>query len=264
MSIFKKVIASVGIGSAKVDTKVKNHYITQGEVLEGVVEITGGATEQKIESINLHLMTLYGHEGSDRLTNTVVYSHKVNEPFMISKGERKEIEFSFRVPLDTPMTMKHPRTGQNVPPVWIDTDVDIKNAVDLKDKDYISVEPTETHENIIDAIKIIGFKFRQMENQEAPAYIKTSKPYIQQFEFLPSFGKYIKKLDELEVYILEGKEETTVYFEVDKKSKGTFASIQEKFNLDEHRGYVTFNNKEIINNRRHVSDRFEQIIDSVL
>lgn len=264
MSIFNKIVASIGIGSAKVDTKIRKNYYTQGEVLVGVVEIVGGVTEQIIESINLKLMTLYGHEGNDQLTSTVIHSHKVNEPFIISKGERKEIPFSFLIPLDTPITMQDPKTFKNVPPVWIDTDVNIKNAVDLSDKDYISIEPTEVYESILDAIKVIGFKFRQMENQELPFGIKASRPYIQQFEFIPSFGRYINKLDELEVYILQGEHETTIYFEIDKKSKGAFSSIVEKLNLDEHRGSVTFNNEIILKNRSSVSDKFEQLIDSVL
>jgi sporulation-control protein len=264
MSIFNKIIASVGIGSAKVDTKVEKWYFIQGEVLEGFVEIIGGVTEQEIDSIKLNLMTLYGYEGSDRLTSTAIHSHRLNGPFFISKGERKEIPFSFRIPLDTPITMQDPETRKNVPPVWIDTNVDVKNAVDLDDKDFISIEPTKVHENIVHAIKIIGFKFRQMESQKVPLGIKTKRPFIQQFEFIPSFGRYLNKLDELEVYILQDEEETTIFFEVDKKGKGAFSSIVEKLNLDEHRGSITFKNEEIINNRSFVSDQFEQIIDGVL
>ncbi|TXC92870.1 sporulation protein [Metabacillus litoralis] len=264
MSLFNKIIASVGVGSAKVDTKISKSYYTQGEILEGVIEIIGGVTEQKIQSIQLNLMTLYGYEDSDRLSSAVVSTHIVNNPFTINSGERKEIPFSFRIPLDTPITMRDPETNQNVPPVWIDTDVNIQNAVDPSDKDYLSIEPTEVHEDIVDAIKIIGFKFRQMESQKVPFGINVKRAFVQQYEFVPSFGKYLNKLDELEVYIIQDDEETTIYFEVDKKSKGAFSSIVEKLNLDEHRGSITFKNEEMINNRSFISNKFEQIIEDVL
>ncbi|MFP7479070.1 sporulation protein [Terribacillus saccharophilus] len=264
MSIFNKLIASVGIGSAKVDTKIRNNYFVQGEILDGVVEIKGGVTDQEIDSIKLKLMTVYGHEDSDRLSRAVVYTHKVNEPFIISKGERKEIPFAFRIPLDAPITMQDPETFKNVPPVWIDTDVDVKNAVDLSDIDHISIEPTEVHETIIDAIKVIGFRFRQMENQKPPYGIKIARPYIQQYEFIPTHGRYLKKLDELEVYILQDEYETTIHFEIDKRSRGMFSSLVENLNLDEHRGSVTFKNEEILSNRSLVSDKFDEIIESVL
>jgi sporulation-control protein len=103
-----------------------------------------------------------------------------------------------------------------------------------------------------------------MESQKVPVGIKTEKPFIQQFEFIPSFGRYLNKLDELEIYILQGEHETTIFFEVDKKSKGVFSSIVEKLNLDEHRGSITLKNEEIFKNRSYVSDRFEHIIDDVL
>jgi sporulation-control protein len=264
MSMFNKVIASIGIGSAMVDTKLKSSYIQQGELLEGIVEVKGGNTDQRIESINLKLMTMYGHEGGDRLAPATVEVQQLNEPFTITKGERKSIPFSFQVPLDTPITMVDPQTQKNVPPVWIDTGIDIRNAVDPNDRDYVSVDPTTVHENIIDAIKVIGFKFRQMESQNTPAWIKTKRPFVQQYEFIPSYGKYSRKLDELEVYILQGDHETTVYFEIDKRSKGSMSALKERLNLDEHRGSVTLGNQQILINRSRVSDTFEQIIDDVL
>jgi sporulation-control protein len=264
MSMFNKVIASIGIGSATVDTKLKSAYIQQGEILEGIIEVKGGSTEQRIETINLKLMTMFGHEGSDRLSPATVEDQQLNEPFTISKGERKTIPFSFQVPLDTPITMIDPETQKNVPPVWIDTAIDIRNAVDPKDRDFVSVDPTTVHENIIDAIKVIGFKFQQMESQNTPSWIKTNRPFVQQYEFIPSYGKYSRKLDELEVYILQGDRETTVYFEIDKRSKGSMAALKEKFNLDEHRGSVTLDNQQILINRSRISDTFEQIIDDVL
>ncbi|MBD1381061.1 sporulation protein [Metabacillus arenae] len=264
MSLFKKVVASIGIGAAKVDTKLKSSVFMQGDFLEGVVEIKGGDMEQNIDSINLRLMTLYGHEDNDRLTHVPIYQHKLNDPLTIGKREVKEIHFRFKLPLHTPMTMQDSRTGKNVPPVWIETGLDIKNAVDPKDLDHISVEPSEVYKNILDAIKIVGFRFYQMENQATPRGIKNHLPYVQQFEFKPSYGKYQHKLDELEVYVIQGEQETDIYFEIDKKSKGAFGSILEKLDLDEHRGHMTLLNTDIITNRSLVSDRFEEIIDSVL
>ncbi|MGD6831812.1 sporulation protein [Sutcliffiella halmapala] len=264
MSLFTKLVASVGIGSAKVDTKLKKNYFMQGEVLEGVVEIIGGSTSQKIDAIHLKLMTLYGREGSNILTNTVIHAHKLNDPFTIHAGERKEIPFTFRIPLETPITMQDPQTGKNVPPVWIATEADVKNAIDPKDKDYITIEPTEVHEKILDALRVLGLKFHQMESQKLPFNLKSEKLFGQQYEFVPTFGKYFKRLEEIEVYIFQGDEETTVLFDVDKRRKTPLSSIADTFNLDQNRGSVTFKNEQILHDRRSVSDKFEEIIDRVL
>ncbi|WP_404460935.1 sporulation protein [Sutcliffiella horikoshii] len=264
MSLFSKLITSVGIGSAKVDTKLKKNYFMQGEVLDGMVEILGGNSNQKIDAIHLKLMTLYGHEGSSRLTNTVLHTHKLNDSFTIHAGERKEIPFSFRIPLDTPITMQDPETGKNIPPVWIATEADVKNAIDPRDKDYITIEPTKVHEQILDALRVLGLKFRQMESQKLPFNLKSEKVFGQQYEFVPTFGKYFKRLEEIEVYIFQGDEETTVLFDVDKLRKTPFSSVVDKLNLDKNKGSVTFKNEQILNDRRSVSDEFEKIIDRVL
>ncbi|WP_113930604.1 sporulation protein [Bacillus sp. P14.5] len=264
MSMFNKVIASFGLGSARVDTKLKSSYIQQGESFEGIIEIKGGSTNQRVESIYLKLMTLYGHEGSDRLSPGIVMTHKLNEPLPISEGQKLNIPFSFQVPLDTPITMVDPETQKNVPKVWIETGIDIRNAIDPRDRDEISVDPSPVHVNLIDAIKVIGFKFRQMESQKTPAWVKIKKTFVQQYEFTPVHGRYSRKLDELEVYILQGETETTVYFEIEGRSRGAIGAFKEKLNLDEPRGILTFTNTEIIENRSRVSDAFEEKLNEVL
>ena len=53
MSFFNKVFASVGIGAAKVDTKLEKDRVMPGEEVRGIVEIRGGNTEQNIDDIYL-------------------------------------------------------------------------------------------------------------------------------------------------------------------------------------------------------------------
>ena len=55
MSFFNKVLASVGIGSAKVDTKLETDVSTPGRQIKGVVEIQGGSTQQQINDVYLIL-----------------------------------------------------------------------------------------------------------------------------------------------------------------------------------------------------------------
>ncbi len=55
MSIFNKMLASVGIGSATVDTKLEKSRYTAGEIIRGNVEVTGGNTAQDVDCIYLTL-----------------------------------------------------------------------------------------------------------------------------------------------------------------------------------------------------------------
>lgn len=59
MSFVNKLLASVGIGSATVDTKIFRSELVPGEEVEGIVQIRGGNVEQQIDSIYLSLYTTY-------------------------------------------------------------------------------------------------------------------------------------------------------------------------------------------------------------
>ena len=59
MSIFNKVLASVGIGAATVDTKLHKSVYNVNEKVTGIVEVVGGNIPQHIDAIYLTLYTNY-------------------------------------------------------------------------------------------------------------------------------------------------------------------------------------------------------------
>ncbi len=104
MSFFNKVLASVGIGAAKVDTKLVQDTVTPGGEIKGVVEIRGGNVEQKIDAIYLSIHTTYLKESDDKkyTVTGLVDRFQITASFNLRANERKEIPFSFILPLDTP------------------------------------------------------------------------------------------------------------------------------------------------------------------
>ena len=57
MSAFNKVLASVGIGAATVDTKLESEQVVPGEEVQGIVEIQGGNVNNKLMKF-IFLLTL--------------------------------------------------------------------------------------------------------------------------------------------------------------------------------------------------------------
>lgn len=45
MSFFNKMLASVGIGSAQIDTKLEKDRLKPGEMISGIIEVRGGNVE---------------------------------------------------------------------------------------------------------------------------------------------------------------------------------------------------------------------------
>ena len=98
--MFKKFLASVGIGSAKVDTVLATEDFIQGGEVEGQIEAKGGDVEQEISGITLKLMTLKKVESEEHGTSYVSHvleSFVLAEKFTLEPKEEKVIPFSFQL-----------------------------------------------------------------------------------------------------------------------------------------------------------------------
>jgi len=229
MSIFTKVLASVGIGNAKVDTKLTNSTFIAGEMIGGVTEVVGGNTSQSVESIYLTVYTTYEREANDnKYTDSVaIFSHKLNEPFTIEKGEKKEFPFTFSLPLITPVTMGKTR-------VWIQTGLDIKNAVDPGDKDMIEVRPNAYIQAGLTAAQNLGFKLRKVDCEESPRAYRGITKFVQEFEFVAARGPFRGRFDEIEfTFIPKGSDQVELLIQVDRKVRGLGSLFSEAMNMDE-------------------------------
>ncbi|WP_046173649.1 sporulation protein [Domibacillus indicus] len=226
MALFNKALASIGIGNAKVDTKLEKARYTAGEMMRGIVEVKGGNVEQQVDSIYVSVMTTYERETDDRKVTdeAVVIKEKLNEPFTIQAGEVREFPLEMTLPHETPVTQGKTR-------VWVATGLDIKQAVDPSDKDYIDVQPTVIAEEVLDAVRSLGFRLREVECQHARL---TRYPFVQEFEFIPVTGAYAGRLDELEVTFLEqSKDEVNVLLQVDRRARGLGGFLSEAMGTDE-------------------------------
>jgi sporulation-control protein len=229
MSFFNKVFASVGIGSAKVDTKLERDTIAAGEEVRGVVVIQGGNIEQSIDAIYLTLNTTYIKESDDRkYTKTgQIDKFKLTEPFRIQSNERKEIPISFRLPSDTPLTLGRTK-------VWVSTGLDIKNAVDPTDKDFLRVVPNRLMDSIFNSVSNLGFRLREAECEEAPYRLRRRLPFVQEFEFVPVSGMFRGRLDELElVFFPTSNDELEIMMQVDRRARGLGGLFAEALEMDE-------------------------------
>ncbi|WP_299093454.1 sporulation protein [uncultured Metabacillus sp.] len=229
MSLFNKILASVGIGSAKVDTKLAQSSIKAGEEVDGIVEIKGGNIEQKVDEVYLTINTTYEKEDDDKVVHkqAVISTIKLNEPFVIMPGETKTIPFKLEVPLDTPISAGASK-------VWVQTGVDIKGSVDPSDRDMLEILPHDMMDEALKVFSELGFTLRKVKNEEASYKIRKRLPFIQEFEFIPNSGQYYEKFDEVElIFFPLNEEKLEIIIEVDRRSKGLAGLFSEALDMDE-------------------------------
>jgi sporulation-control protein len=252
MSFFNKVFASLGIGAAKVDTKLEKSSYHAGETMKGVVEIHGGNVEQHIDEIYLTIHTTYIRESDDKKWTdyATIEQIRITESFTIGPNEEKIIPFELQLPIDTPVTYGNTR-------VWVATGLDIKNAVDPKDQDYIEVKPNRLTDAVLSALTDLGFYLREVECKEAPHSLRKKYPFVQEFELIPVNGPFRGKLDELEVmFFHHSTSECEIILEVDRRARGLGGFLAEALNLDESLIRLTIQESDV----PKLTNNFQEII----
>ncbi|GEN34380.1 sporulation protein [Aneurinibacillus danicus] len=254
MSFFKKIAASVGIGSATVDTVLDYSQYRPGDMVTGTVYVRGGSVEQHMDDIDLYVMSRYVMEKDDSKVyqESPIVSHRVVNGFTILPKEVKEFPFSFRLPFDTPVTLGSVS-------LWIKTDLDIKGGIDSGDKDYIRVLPHPWMEKVLEAIRQVGFKLREADCEYAP-FFKRRLPFVQEFEFVPTSSKYCGRLDEVEVVCHVEEHGMEVALEIDRKARGVLGWLEEAYNMDERLVRVYLNETEL-NQDGALTRKFREIIE---
>jgi sporulation-control protein len=243
MSFFNKVFASVGIGSAAVDTKLEKDTYMPGETVKGVVEIKGGKVEQQVDEIYLTLNTTYLRESDDKkyTVTAEIERFRLTTPFVIGANEKKDIPFTFQLPFDAPLSIGRSK-------IWVTTGLDIKGAVDPSDKDYLKVVPNPLMSAVFNAVDNLGFRIREADCEEAPRRLRGRLPFVQEFEFVPTSGLFRGKLDELEVVFFPSSNGTLdIMFQVDRRAKGLSGLFSEAMGTDETNVRLSVSNADIPN-----------------
>ncbi|PWW05182.1 sporulation-control protein [Paenibacillus cellulosilyticus] len=256
MSLFNRIMASVGIGSAKVDTLLEKSSYYPGEEIRGVIRIYGGAVEQRIEGIDLAVMTYYTREVNDTKVQEKAQLGVVRATgaIQLRANEQKDVEFSFRLPVSTPLTV-----GRT--PVFIQTTADIRSAVDPTDQDRIDVVATPAMRAVMQAVESLGFRLREVETIYAPRLGGSHSPFVQEWEYKPQSGAYRGRLDELEVVFLRqqggGAE---LLLQIDRKAVGLFGHFAEAMEMDESFVRVTVSEQDVLGGPQRVASLLDQVI----
>ncbi|WP_428908404.1 sporulation protein [Niallia sp. Krafla_26] len=229
MSFFNKILASVGIGAATVDTKLEKDQVVPGEEMKGIVEIRGGNTDQRIDDIYLSVNTQYIKESDDKkyYVTAPIERFRLAAAFTMSANDTREIPFSIKLPLDTPITIGRTK-------VWVSTGLDIKNAIDPSDKDYLKVLPNALLNGVLNSLSSLGFRLREVECEQASYRIRKRLPFIQEFEFVPIAGYFRGRLDELELVFMPNTQTSAdLWFQIDRKARGLGGFLSEALEMDE-------------------------------
>lgn len=250
MGFARRLLTSIGIGAATVDTKLEKDELTVGEEVRGVVEIRGGDSEQEVDGIHLEVQTHYKRESGDStVTETgTIERFEVSGPVAVRPDQNEELPFSFRLPYDTPLTVGRAS-------VWVRTALDVKMAVDPSDSDSITVRPNRTTGAILEALESLGFDLREADNEELPHRIRRRLPFGQEFEFTARRGEFRGHLDELEVVLFPEEGAVDVVLQIDRRARGLGSFLSEAMGTDESYATLTISDDEAAGGPDRVAEK---------
>ncbi|MFC9999470.1 sporulation protein [Nocardia sp. NPDC127526] len=215
--MFKKLLASVGVGGAEVETELHTPGVQPGGTVQGVIRLRGGKVAQDIARVALEFVTRVEFEHADEESqgNRGFGRTDVHWAFTLGPNEPFEIPFALYTPLETPITFYN---GRHLPGavVSVRTIVEIENAVDAGDSDPLGIGALPAQHVVLEAIERLGLPLRSADVEWGQLRgIRQELPFYQEIEFGPSH-RY-PRLNQLEVTFVARPEGMDVILEADKK-----------------------------------------------
>ncbi|MGY0218171.1 sporulation protein [Endozoicomonadaceae bacterium StTr2] len=220
--MFKKLLASVGIGGAKIDTRLTSTNLMPGHPFTADIVIKGGDVDQQVSGLSLALMTEAKAEVDDETVyETVVLDRwQLNENTTIEAGKEYSIPFSAVLHPDTPITSLGGRRNQSK--VWLQTGLEVDMALDPGDQDYLNVEPTPAMQTLLYAMQECGYSLKKADVEKGflngHGFSSTTGCY-QELEFVPS-GITLFGVNEVEVSFIPREGQMNALIEVDRAFRG--------------------------------------------
>lgn len=218
--MLEKFFASIGVGSATVDLEIPYPQAELGGVLEGVVGIKGGTVEQEAKKVFLHLVcqSSYPEGGQTRPYCQRITTAAPADGILIRPGQEETVPVRFEIPSNRNLPISRGRTRY-----YLQTELDIKLAVDLVDHDEIVIVPNKYLQTLFDAMEMLGFKEKEGSGDYNGRY--------QQFDYIPA-SLFTEVLDEVRLHPIVHEKEMLVALVMDKKGEGFLGFIHD-IHMDE-------------------------------
>ncbi|SFJ01726.1 sporulation protein [Thermoflavimicrobium dichotomicum] len=232
--MFETLLASLGVGSAKIDLILDKPYVTAGEKVTGKIIVKGGSTEQTIEGLSVNFK-MESHQAANlnKITEKIAAISISEEPFTVQPDEIKTFPFHFTCPNHIPFSSISTK-------YFFDSDLEILRGIDSHDRDYIKVLPTGMTKLFLDGLDLLGFK------PKWEALTPEQGRWGQIIHFQPT-THFAGKFNQVAFYLQPGTsdQELEFYYDFIMKVTEDHGALFELFHLNEKEGKYTFTADEI-------------------
>ncbi|WP_238006540.1 sporulation protein [Dactylosporangium sp. AC04546] len=173
--VFKKLLASLGLGGVEVDTVIAAQPVTPGGMLTGQVNLRAKSDSQ-VTAVDLQLL-VNGPLGEVELAR-----HRVAADLHLTGGSNPSLPFTLPVPAHAPFTALY---GHNLPGLTagVRTHVTVASGTAKGDFDPVKLDASPVQQQIMDALGIIGARFVRSELRPGAGLTGLAVPAAQAVTF---------------------------------------------------------------------------------
>ncbi len=228
----KRILASLGLGNASVETVLSDENAVPGGVLHGEVFINGGSVDQRIDQLTVGLKARVEVEVGDNEVNQGLEFTRttIGGQLHLQAGAQLRVPFQIPVPLEAPITAYRGRHLRGMR-VGVNTQLHVAGGVDPGDFDPVTIHALDTQTIIMDAMERLGFAFTKADCEKGKLRgVRQQLPFYQEIEYR-SPGHY-PGISELELSFVTDQQGCEIVLEMDKKggvltdSRDTFQRLR--------------------------------------
>lgn len=208
--MFKKMMAKLGKGSARVDLVLYQAEVPLGGQVRGELVLQGGTVEQAINKVEVELY--FELKAKEKTFTHLIAVIPYQASFVIQPEQQKAVPFELTLPED--LLVSSPTVSY-----YLSTKLDIQGGIDFSDRDEVIVTPSFDLIQTIIALDQLGF-------HEQPNS-RSFNGVTQEFIFTPTtflFGKleqlsFIVALDPMQIRLLVDLEIYSLFGKKNKKQE---------------------------------------------
>lgn len=170
--MLEKTLASIGIGSAKVETKLEKQRYRQGDLVRGKITVSADEAEQKIDAIYVHIVT---PNVKEKESGCLYTTYQIATSLEVGPNQpAKVIPFEFHLSNDMPVTLDDYS-------IYLKVGFESDQTEELQEDDQIEVLPHPLAEQLFTAMDNVGCQLVGVEYVTEGYF--PDLPFAQRFEF---------------------------------------------------------------------------------
>lgn len=171
--MFKKMMAILGKGAAKIDLVLFQADVPLGGQVKGELVLKGGTVEQVINKIEVELYFELKTKDDKKITHLIaVIPYQAS--FVIQPKQERVVPFELPIPED--LLVSSPTASY-----YLSTHLDIQGGIDASDRDEIIVSPSFDLKQALLALEQLGFQEQadsRLFNGETQEFIFTPTTFL--------------------------------------------------------------------------------------